>query len=138
MAATTAGAVKALLEAQGLGISVHRDQAPDNQTLPYVSVTESVSLTPDQGGDLGDTRATRYVTELVQVDLWQHWRDPSSGAMSESYTLPSAIVAALQGASLPTAPTRVYGVTVDSVVRLLERDTNLTHHAITVRVRRAL
>jgi hypothetical protein len=137
MAATTAGALKAYLEAQGLGLAVFRDDAQTGQALPYATVTEAVTVTADGAGDTGDTGAARYVTELAQVDLWQTWR-AENGAIAESYTLPGAIVRCLQGAQLTSAPTRVYGCTVDSMVRLLERDTNLVHHAVTVRIRRAL
>lgn len=137
MAATTAGAIKAWLESQSLGLSVHRDQAPAGQALPYATVREAISLTVDDAGDYGDQTADRYVTELVQVDLWQTWRNTDgTGGIVESYTLPTGVVKALQGAQLLAAPTRVYGVSVDSMVRLLEPDRNLVHHAITVRIRR--
>lgn len=137
MSATTAGALKALLEAAGLGVSVHRDAAPDGAVMPYITVSEGLATTPLQHGDVGDAAADTAVAELAQVDVWQAWRTPEK-ANAESYTLVPAVVKALHGAKLPTAPTVVHGMTVDSSVRLLERDSNTVHQAITVRIRRRL
>lgn len=137
MSATTAGAIKAYLETQSLGIPIYRDDAPPGQAKPYITVQEGISLTADSG-DTGDHTATLYGSELAQVDLWQDKRTAGTDAVAESYPLPAALVRALHGASLTTAPTRTHGCTVDSMVRLVERDTNTVHHAITVRLRRAI
>lgn len=131
MAATTAGAIKARLESLSLGLPVFRDRAPDGHALPYITVSEAISVVPDGQHD-DDT-----VVELAQVDLWQPWKN-TAGAVVESYSLPGAVLTGLRGASLPAAPTHVYGVGVDSSVRLLEADRNVVHQALTVRIRRAL
>lgn len=146
MAATTGGALKALLEAAGLGISVFRDRAPEGRTLvnaagtatPYVTVFEGVSVVPDPAFNSFDDDE-HHVIELAQVDVWQQWRDPQTGAVTESYTLPAAVAAALNGARLSAAPTHVSGVVLrDGPRRLLELEENVVHHAITVEVRRTL
>lgn len=128
MAATSSGAVKAFLEAQGLGVAVYRDVAPASAVLPYVTVQEGISLVPEDHGDHG---ADAAVTELVQVDLWQ-----AQGA--ETYTLPDAVVGALHGAVLTQHPKHVYGCVVRSAVRLIEPKTNDVHLAITTALRRAI
>lgn len=137
MSATTAGALKACIEGLSLSLTAFRDQAPADATLPYVVVHEGVSRSREAHGDQGDPNAHRAVTELVQVDLWQAWRN-EDGSLAESYTLAEALVAGIDGAPLATAPKRVYGCTVDGSVRLVERDENLVHEAITVRLRRDL
>lgn len=130
MAATTAGALKSRLEGLALGVPVFRDRAPEGHALPYVTITEAVSVVHDDNQYDAST-----VTELAQVDVWQPWKNPA-GAVVESYSLPGAVRAGMAGTSLPAAPTHVYGVTVDSAVRLLEAELNIVHHAITVRIRR--
>jgi hypothetical protein len=137
VAAWTGTAVKALLEAQSLGVPIYRDFAPDGHAKPYITITEEISLTVEQSGDYGDSSVTQYGTELVQVDIWQALRNANDTG-SESYSLKPAVLKALNGARLTAAPTHVYGCTVDSSVRLVERDTNTIHHAITVRLRRVL
>lgn len=140
MAASTSGAIKALLEAAGLGISVYRDQAPSGQALPYVTVSERITLTKSLAGrgDFGDASADTVVEEQVQVDVWQRWKDPVSGAIAESYTLADAVAAALDGAQLTAAPKLVNGVRLTTAVRFIEEDTNVVHDAITVVVHRRL
>lgn len=128
MAATTAGAVKAYLETQRLGLAVYRDIAPAAASLPHVTVQEVISLVPEP---LGDHGADPAVTELVQVDLWQ-----TQG--SETYTLPDAVVGALHGAVLTQHPKHVHGCVVRSAVRLVEPTENVVHLAITVALRRAI
>lgn len=134
MAATTAGAVKALIETFGLAVPVYRDTAPDGQAAPYITVSEAVAVTVEPSGDFGG--GDTYVTELAQVDVWQPTRNPDM-TVGESYTLTPTLLRGLQGGLL-NAPTHVYGMSVDSHLRLVERDTNITHTAITVRLRRKL
>lgn len=132
MAATTAGAIKAFLEAQGLGVSVYRDIASPGATLPYVTVRESVSVTVDPHGDFAATG----VTELAQVDIWQEWRSTTTRGVSESYTLADDVIERLHGAVLSAAPTHVYGSRVIGSSRLLEQEENVVHTAITLEIRR--
>jgi hypothetical protein len=138
MAATTAAAVKAYLEGLGLGVPVFRDEAPAKQSLPYITVREDVANVPDLDGDQGDPDAEHTTAETVQVDLWQTWRNPQTAAVVESYTLPKQIQRALRGAHLDVSPTHTYGVVLTSTVRLLERASNVVHHASTAVVRRVL
>ena len=135
MSASTSGALKALIEAAGLGLSAYRDRPSDEHALPYVTIHEEIVLVPDAGANDDSSGATGK--ETAQVDLWQAWRDPNTGALVESYTLPRALNAALKGAQLPTAPDLVYGVKVRSRLRLLERDDNVVHHAYTLEIVRA-
>lgn len=135
MSATSAGALKAFLETQGLGLSFYRDGAPEGQAKPYGTVVEAIAITPDQSGDAGTNPTGR---ELAQVDLWQAWRDPTTKAIVESTTLPGAVFRALHGGRLSTAPTRVYGMVVQSMVRQLERENNVVHTSITVEIRRVI
>lgn len=143
MSATTAGALKAYLEAQGLGVPAFRDEAPEGQALPYVTVDEAVALIPDASGDTSDPDADRTLRETVTVHLWQQWRKRDKTA-GESYTLPRTLLAALERAGQQLTappesapPTRVYGTEVLAVARLVERSNNVVHHAYTVRISRA-
>lgn len=135
MAATTAGALKAFLEGQGLGVSVYRDKAPAGTSRPFITVSEDVSTVPDLSGDFGDVDAPVTVRELAQVDVWQAER---SGTAGESYTLVPAVLRALHGADLTAAPKKVYGVRVFDSRRLVEPDNGVVHQAVTVEIRRAL
>lgn len=131
MSATTAGALKALLEGAGLGVPVYRDTAPTSDApARFITIAEGISEVPV--GPQYD-EADGVVRELAQVDVWQPWRD-TAGHVIEDYLLPREVASTLRGAQLPTAPTRVHGVNVTSVVRLLERDTNTVHHAISVHI----
>lgn len=146
MAATTAGAIKAYLETLGLGVAVYRDRAPENTPLftdagaarPYVTVTEGISVVTDPAFNSFDDDQS-HVIELAQVDVWQPWRYPEpAGGIAESYTLPDAVMAALDGSRLAEAPTHVAGMRLTGAVRLLEVDDNVVHHAFTVEIRRIL
>lgn len=139
MAASIAGALKALLESLGLGISVYRDAAPAGQPLPYATVRERISVTKSLSGrgDFGDPASKSPVEEQVQVDVWQQWRNPATGALAETYTLARAVTSSLDGAVLPSPPMQVHGVRLASAVRFVEDDNNLVHDAITVVVHRA-
>lgn len=134
MAATTSGAVKAVLEASGLGVAAYRNAAPDGTAMPYVTVQDEVALTPYPDGAY-DRDVQHNVREVVQVDVWQTWRSPT-GKVLEDYALAGAVRRALHGAALPPAPEPIYGCRVTSSVRLLEPDVNVVHHAITLTVDR--
>ncbi len=142
MAASTAGALKAKIEAAGLGLSAFRDEAPENMdgTLrvpPYVTIAESLSIIPEgHFNPIDDT--TGHVSELVQVDLWEQWRDKDSRVITESMTKAGDLIRALHGARLTTAPKRVFHCDVDGSRRLLDRKANRVHTAITVRLRRVM
>lgn len=137
MAASTSGAVKALLEAQGLGVSVFRDQAVTDATFPYITVSEDISTVPDGVWNAFDD-PDGHVSELVQVDIWQRDRHPTTRALLESYTLSDAVMKALHGSRLAGAPKAVSGVVVVDRTRLREPENNIVHTAITLQVRRVL
>jgi len=142
MAASTSGALKAYIEAAGLSLAGYRDEAPDGASLPYTTILEAIALVPDPADNAynGEAHAGR---ETVQVSLWQQWRNPSTKAITESYSLPGALVRALNGAVLATSgsgapPTHVWGLRVVSMVRIPEHDNNRIQHAITLEVLRDL
>lgn len=134
MAASLGGAIKQLIEGAGLGLSAYRDDlGPGTPPARYCTISEAVSVTTER---LGDDGRDDPVTELVQVDLWQPWRAQAEGDPAEDYALPGRLYDALHGCRLTGAPTLVRSCTVDSMVRLVERDSNLVHHALTLRIRR--
>lgn len=147
MAASTGGALKALVEGLGLGLSAYRDMPPGNTDgsdlpRPYVTIIEGIHVLPDPMEDGTPTTAV----ETAQVDLWQDWRDinPASvtyGQLLESYTLAPALIKGLhlkRMASIGTPAQLVYIVRVTGSVRLLEMEENTVHHALTVEVNREL
>jgi hypothetical protein len=136
MAATTAGALKALIEGAGLSLSAYRDEAKDTATLPFVAIIEQIALVPDGVDPQVEGSPTDPIAgrETVQVSLWQQWRDPTTNAITESYTLPTSLQRVLKGARLATSPTRTWGVVFLSSRRILERETNRVQHAMTVEV----
>ena len=136
MAASSAGALKARIEALGLGLAAYRDRPSEDTAKPYVSIVEGIDLRPDESGDNGAGATGR---ELVQVDLWQQYRHPTTNALTESYTLAADLAKGLHGVSLANVgSSRVYNCRVQGSVRLLERDTNTVHSAITVELSRVL
>lgn len=137
MSANTANAIKAYIETLGLGVSVYRDRAPNNIAPPYITVIEGISITSDPAFNAFDD-PEKHVVELAQVDVWQAWHDAAGTGVVESYTLADAVAKALDG-GLPTSPpTRVMGMRLTGMVRLLDPDQNIVHHALTVEVRRTL
>lgn len=134
MAATTAGALKAFIEAGGLGLSAYRDEAADKATLPYVVIHEAIAIVPDGSDGRFDKDSAHSVREDVQVSLWQRWRATSTGVVGESYTLPDALINLLDGSHLPAAPKHVWGVKFVSSRRLPEKDPNLVQHAMTFKI----
>lgn len=135
MSATTGGAIKTLIEGAGLSISAFRERAPEGTAFPYVSIQEAIDLVVDRGGDNGDGTTC---TEVVQVDVWQQKRNPTTQAMTENYTLPGGVIRALHGKTLLTSPTKTYGLRVVGAPRVPDTDSNILHDAITVEVKRVL
>lgn len=132
MAATTSGALKALIESLGLGISAYRDQAPAGTTRPYVEIIEEIALVADPSED----GVATTVVETVQVDVWQDWHDPTTGGVKESYTLAPAVRRGIDGARLPVIGTGIppYTVLVRHSLRQIQPEENLVHTALTVEV----
>ena len=134
MSASLAGSIKVLIEAASLGLAAYRDDAGTAATdHTWVTITEGVSTNPVR---LGDDGSDDPVTELVQVDLWQPWRAKTTGDPAEDYTLADRLYSVLHGAELPEPPMAVRSCKVDSYPRFVERDSNLVHHAYTVRIER--
>lgn len=98
MSATVAGAIKALVEAAGLGVAAYRDVAPPGATLPYVLIREGIAVTTEPSGDFG-APGPYEVREEVQVDVVQAWKNPQTGARLEVYGLADAVAGALRGAA---------------------------------------
>lgn len=137
MAMTSAGALKAFIEGLGLSITVFRDEAPDGQAYPYVTVAEAIATVPDLNGTPWNKSSPATVVEHAQVDVWQTWKN-ADNSRAENYTLAPAIKRALHGSKLPATPTRAWGVKLVNAVHLLERDNNVVHDAITVAIYRDL
>ncbi|OPC79937.1 hypothetical protein B4N89_02340 [Embleya scabrispora] len=138
MAATTAGAIKAHVEALGLSLPMFRDGPRPGQPLPYGVVTEGISIAQplSSRGDFGDPDAEVVVTEQVQVDLIQQARD-SAGRNTERYDLPGLLYRGLHGAQLTQAPGHVYGVRVLSMGRDPIVD-NVVRHVLQLQLDRDL
>lgn len=135
MAASTSGALKAAIEGFGLSVSVYRDRAPEKTALPYVTIDEAVAIVPDK---LEDGQATTG-KETVTIHCWMQWKNPASGAVTENYSLPGAIIRGLQGNGLTAAPTRAYAVTIQREgPRLVEEEENLVHIPISAVIWRTL
>lgn len=137
MSATSGGAIKALLEAAGLGIAVYRDQAPEDVAFPYVTVFEAISVTPEPAFSAFDD-SEGHVAEQVQVDVWQQRRNPTTNAVTESYTLPDAVSRALSGGRLTSLPTYGGHMRLIGRTRQLEDEGTVIHDAITIEIRRTL
>lgn len=145
MSATTAAAVKVLIEGAGLGLAAYRDRAPEGTARPYVTISDGISIIPDAHGDAGDPDADVSVAELIQVDLWERLKSGNpadySGASTDDTEDPAllrGLLTVLRSTPPTTGPTLVYAIGVDQAVRLVEHDTGVVRHAITVRVRRRL
>lgn len=127
MANTVAGALKAYIETLGLGITCFRDRAtPATLKRPYITINEEVSNTAYPVA--GRTR------QLAQVDVWF-----DSG--NENVKLVDDLIASLtkHGAgSYGTPSRRLYALSFEGKVRLVEENDSVIHHAITVAVPRAL
>lgn len=141
MSASLAGAIKAYLETQGLGIGFHRDKAPTLQDgepypYPYGTINEGVSRTPSRQFNQYDD-PEGHITELVDVHIWQA-KKHADGFLAEDSSLPDRTELALRGARLTTAPFQVDGVRVVGSVRVPDPDANVVHDAITVAVDRVL
>lgn len=134
MAASLSGAIKQTIEGAGLGLAAYRDDAGTNVTdARWVTISEGIVITTRRLGDDGDDDP---VTELVQIDLWQPWRSGPDGGAAEDYTLADRLEACLHGALLADAPMHVRSCKVDDCRRFVEKDRNLVHHALTLRIER--
>jgi hypothetical protein len=150
VALTTSGALKAFLEAQGLGISVYQDKVPaetkgfadpaNTNPVPYLIVLEDFPVVPDAMED----NQIATIRETVQIDVWMPLRNLQTGVRLESTTLPYDVARVLAGSRLlvggaPTHPKTVYGVLIGMIgPRLVVPDDNTVKIPITVDIRRVL
>src|SRR5687767_13387529 len=82
---SSAGALKAVIEAGGLRVSAYRDKLPKGQPLPAVSIDEDVATIQERHGDPLDGHHGE--SELLNVHLWQALKDQNKRA-AERYDLP--------------------------------------------------
>jgi hypothetical protein len=136
MSLSTSGALKALIESAGLGLTADRDErSRSNTAANWVTISENISAVPASVNTPRDPLGPRVVSELAQVDLWQTWRDPSTRNVVESPALARSLHHAIDGARLPTSPTRTWSVLVRSSRRMPpEQEANLIHTAFTVQL----
>ncbi|WP_330236156.1 hypothetical protein [Streptomyces sp. NBC_00566] len=141
MAASTAGAIKARLEALGFGVPVFRDGPREGQDEPYIVVQEGMPAGLDTGnGDFGDPTAEINIVETITVDLVQRARVQTGARttkVTERYGLAEAIAHALHGCTLPAHPAKVTAVHMQDIDRIPIED-NRVRHSITVQVHRVL
>jgi hypothetical protein len=133
LSATTAGALKALIESLGLSLSAYRDEATAGTARPYVTILEELAMTadPSEDGKAGT------VVEMIQIDLWQDWHNQTTGDIAENYTLAPALRRGIDGVRLALIGTSVtYIALVRHSLRMVEPDENLIHNALTVEVYR--
>lgn len=147
MSLSLSAAVKARIEATVSdwrpstvsGCPVFRDDAPQGQVFPYITITEGLGTTP--------STTTRGVgTEIVQVDVWQQWKPKTpddvsagfDGQHKENPLLGPNLTRELHEAQFQSAPQRVLFTSVVGAIRMTDRDANIVHTAITLWVRRVL
>ena len=138
MAASTAGALKALIESLGLGLSAYRDEPPPitggwDMPRPYVTIIEEIALVADPAED----GKAGTVVETAQVDLWQDWKALPTNAVVESYSLAGALRRGIDGSVLAAiGSSHPYIALVRHTLRQLQPEENLVHHSLTVEVYR--
>ena len=141
MAATTEGAIKAYCEALGFGVPFFREGPRDGQAAPYgVVQRENIAIDRSGTGDYGDPNAEVTVIETLTVDIIQPARAKASERVAknaERYGLAEAYAAALNGCTLPAAPSQVTAVRVQDIDRFPVAD-NRIRESITVHVHRTL
>lgn len=139
-AATSSGALKAIIEAAGLSVSAYRDRIPKKASMPCVTIDENVATSQERHGDSGDPDAHAGESELVNVHLWELWRD-DNGKPAERYELVRGLKRALRTArpflyGPDDAPVHVYGLRIDGHARIVEDEENVVHHTVSVTLRR--
>lgn len=137
MAQTSGGALKTLVESilQPLmtppaTLVAYRKRAKAGVPRPYVTIQERIALTPDGLEDGGPGT----VVETCQVDLFQDWKNLTTGAIAENYALLPALERGLHGArTAAIAGSTCYRVFVTNSVDIPEpEEENLVHAALTV------
>jgi hypothetical protein len=106
-----------------VGTKVYRDFAPDEIALPFVTFISDVARVSILEGD-GIVKARQ---QTMAVDLWQSLTDESVGLIEELLT-------ALDGVALTGVDKTVFNCKVTDVSRLVELDTDICHHSVTLDV----
>lgn len=138
MTATLTGALAGIIEAAVPAVTVYAGQAVEGAAMPHVVVHERISLVVRPAGDFGSAGAERWAAEELQVDVWQQFRTPATGAIVETPALADSVAKAIHGAQLTTAPTQVMAVRVTGIRRLPDPDPNVHRDVIAVTVDRTL
>lgn len=114
-----------LIEASGVvNARVWADDAPDNATRPYVTITDAIATSPALSGDGG----TLMLVRNVQVDLWE-------SLDQEDPEVARALWAAMDGQRLDLGASSTTRITVESAPRLPETSNNIGHRAFTLALR---
>jgi hypothetical protein len=132
VAATTAGALKVLIEGLSTGLMAYADQPPTGKALPYVLIHRALGAVPDP---LEDGKLTTG-TEPVQIEVLQAEKD-------EVYSVVPTLLAGLHGARLapigtPTPTKITYCVLVRNQQRVLDLQDLTVRDIIDVDVKREL
>lgn len=137
MAATTAGALKLIIEQAQLGLAAYRDRSPKEAALPYVTIDEAVVISAERHGDTSDPNGHHGEAEQLTVHLWERWRG-DDGRPAEDYALARDLTHALRTLQpfVYGDGQRVYGAHIDARARLVEDEANVVHTALTITLRR--
>jgi len=136
LSSTSAGALKAFLETQALGLPWFRNKAPHTkgdgtpQGYPMGIIQDNIANAPERTGD-GTYKRT---IEQVQIDIYED-------ALAESPTLAKNVIRALAGAKLATAPELVYRIELfggPNRVAVPDAEPPLVRHTATINLRRKL
>lgn len=110
------------------GDRIYRDHAPEATSLAkHIVVHEGIVRSK--------IHREAAKNELAQVDLWQRQVD-DDGTLAEDPTLIDLVEQRLDEAVINGGPSGRMSTELVSSIRLLEQDTGLVHHAVTVRVSR--
>ena len=124
--ASVASAVRTKLTTASItnvGTKVYRDFAPDEITMPFVTFVSDISRVPVlEGGGVVKARQ-----QTMAVDLWQQLSGESVGLIEE-------VIAAIDGAELTGVDKTVFQCKVTDVNRMVELDTDVCHHSVTLDV----
>jgi len=108
----------------GVNARCWADDAPDKVTFPYVTMDDAISTVPEVKGD----GATIMLVRQVQVNLWER-------LAAEDPALAPSLAVYLDGLKVVIAGHTVCRLSVDSTARLVEKDDNIAHRALTISVR---
>ena len=125
-APTIVAAVRQAIIATGVvNARVWLRYAPENATLPYVTIQGDLGTVPSLSGDA----ATMVYDRQLSVDIWQSLANDSSSVIR-------IIRNALDGLDVPLTEGKMWGLGVESGNDIPEPfDSHVTHYNLTLRVR---